>query len=156
MHHFGQVGSVLEIAQLGVGMVKRKRALPVARVQQRVALPDDLNVLLRHRLPPFLGESFGGSTGLVGIEVEREPHEPGICPLVDPSAPQSDLARATGEAASQAVDREDDPGPEIDNVQHLERELVVGADPVLKEATDCGDTLEACLIPVATTTASGA
>jgi hypothetical protein len=31
------------------------------------ALPRGFHVLLRHRLPPFLGEAFGGSTGLVDL-----------------------------------------------------------------------------------------
>jgi hypothetical protein len=30
-----------------------------------------IDVLLRHRLPPFLGEKFGGSTGLIDVGIDR-------------------------------------------------------------------------------------
>jgi len=58
---------------------------------------DDLHVLLRHRLPPFLREPFGGSTGLVDVDERRVTGDQTVGPLPDgPSAhlcaPASDLA----------------------------------------------------------------
>jgi hypothetical protein len=35
--------------------------------------PHDLDVLLRHRLLPLLGEPFGGCASLVDVEVDHDP-----------------------------------------------------------------------------------
>src|SRR4051794_14426914 len=42
-------------------------ALGVPRVDRRDRALNHSHVLLRHRLPPFLDEAFGGSTGVVDV-----------------------------------------------------------------------------------------
>src|SRR6185312_2756672 len=41
--------------------------IPITAPPRIVKGAHDLHVLLRHRLPPFLGEAFGGSTRLVDV-----------------------------------------------------------------------------------------
>jgi hypothetical protein len=63
--------------------------LRVRKVTERVEVvlegpdvpTDDLYVLLRHRLLPFLGEALGGSTGLVGVVIDRDPRDHSLHPL---------------------------------------------------------------------------
>jgi hypothetical protein len=43
-------------------------AVDVSGVDRGDGSPHHLHVLIRHRLPPFLGEPFSGGTGLVYVE----------------------------------------------------------------------------------------
>src|SRR5205814_5881495 len=43
----------------------------------------DLVRVLRHRLPPFLGKAFGGSTGLVDVVIARRSHDQALLPNGD-------------------------------------------------------------------------
>src|SRR3984893_6858897 len=58
------------------------------------------HVLLRHRLPPFLGEAFSGSTGLVDVGVVRCPHDQTIRPYGDE---RETVAHATAPAANRTA-----------------------------------------------------
>ena len=65
---------------LDVGVKKLGRRLP-GGVEAFVKGPERLHVLLRHRLPPFLGETLGGSTGRVDVGVTRYPQDLALHPL---------------------------------------------------------------------------
>ena len=76
--------------------------------------PHDVHVLLRHRLPPFLGEAFGGSTGLVDVawvgQCAREPpaDDPPLESLVD----RTITPRGRPSAGRPKPPGEDDPSPD--------------------------------------------
>src|SRR4029077_12027300 len=55
------------LAELDLRVGGAPQGLPPTAVELLVESPCDLHVLLRHRLPPFLGKAFGGSTGLVDV-----------------------------------------------------------------------------------------
>jgi hypothetical protein len=64
------------------------------------ASAQQFHVLLRHRLPPFLDEALGGSTGLVDIEIVGALSGDAIHPLADlrvaPLDPAGARCRPTG------------------------------------------------------------
>src|SRR2546423_7211786 len=94
---------------------------------------DELYVLLRHRLAPFLGEAFGGSTGLVDVG-DRKTRDQASHPEEDPSLA---LSKATG-AANQTTVLNDhgkhNPIAEVADFLEPDLQLLVRAKPVLKEA----------------------
>src|ERR1700726_2001699 len=57
-----------------IGREERERGADSFRTKGLEGVSHDLHVLLRHRLPPFLGEAFSGSTGLVDVAVRRLGH----------------------------------------------------------------------------------
>jgi hypothetical protein len=89
----GRLGNVLAFPPLDVGIARAEGSGHVASVPCFICPPDDLHVLLRHRLPPLLGEPFGGCAGLVDVggrkASDRAPHTE-----VDPSLALSDTAVA--------------------------------------------------------------
>ena len=66
----------VQIVYLNVRVHLSEDRLPVVaglRSRKRFDKPTNCrHVLLRHRLPPFPGEAFGGRTGLVDVGVVRE------------------------------------------------------------------------------------
>ena len=61
--------------QLKIGIEKLRWHRPVSSVEQLDEGPNDLDVLLRHRLPSFLGAAFGVSSGLVGVRIGGHPRD---------------------------------------------------------------------------------
>ena len=74
-------------------------ALDVPRVDRRDRALNQSHVLLRHRLPPFLREAFGGSTGLVDVG-DRKACDQASYPDEDPSLA---LSKVTGAASRTTV-----------------------------------------------------
>src|ERR1700730_5744065 len=98
--------------------------------------------VLRHRLPPFLCEAFGGTTSLLAVRV--------VClPLVQ-SFPPNRYARKTesvlGAAAPNAASCDDHgeghPEAEIEDLLGFGAELLVRRTYVFKHATCCRSTFE--------------
>src|SRR5271167_126654 len=116
-------------------------ALDVPRVDRRDRALNQSHVLLRHRLPPFLGNAFGGSTGLVDLG-GRKACDQASHPDDDPSLA---LSKVTG-AASRATVLNDhgkhNPIAEVADFLKPELQLLVRAKPVLKEAANGRPPLE--------------
>src|SRR5439155_5680055 len=109
--------------------------LPVSAADKRLDKPThDLHVLLRHRLPPFLTEAFGGSAGLVDVGTEDHPRDHPLCPR-DRVAPSFlHPARATSEATAQTSHGKQHSLAEVLAPLLLGLVLLVGSDPVFKKA----------------------
>src|SRR5262245_9031600 len=72
--------------------VASPRTNPTGRTSPPVR--SSVTVILRHRLPPFLGEQFGGCAGLVDVGIDRHPHELVVLPY--PDHPAFQLKREVG------------------------------------------------------------
>ena len=59
---------------------EEKQSVNVAIVPCVNDLRVPVDVLLRHRLPPLLGEPFGGCAGLVDVQVARGVLNQAVCP----------------------------------------------------------------------------
>src|SRR6516165_7722094 len=90
--------------------------------------------------PPLLGQPFSGCAGLVDVGVGRESHEQAVDREADGCRTASNLAAATNRTASLTEDRVADSVAEVDDLLGHHLELLVGGEPVLEEATDCGHT----------------
>ena len=106
-----------------------------------------LHVLLRHRLPPLLGESFGGGTGLVDLR-GRKASDRASHTEVDPSLALSNMAVAASRTPVLNHHCKHNPTAEVTDLLELEVQFLVGPEPVLKEATDRRSTLDELRPPV--------
>jgi hypothetical protein len=102
----------------------------------------DLHVLTRHRLPPRLDEPLGRCTGLVDVGVVSASHDHPLRPYQHGRVAHVDKAGAPSGATALADDSKDHSVAEVKNLLRLDLKLRIRADPVLKEATYCGQTLE--------------
>src|SRR5205823_5276531 len=101
-----------------------------------------IEVLLRHHLPPFLGEAFGSSTGLVDVGIHRYPHDQALLPNGDECVPVSNVT-----AAASKTGHLHDHGkyPSVTQGQILllfEPKLLVTGEPVFPEAANRRSALE--------------
>ncbi len=103
--------------------------------------------VLRHRLPPFLGEAFGGSTGLVDVG-GRKASDRASHTEVDPSLALSNTTGATNQTPVLNHHSKHNPTAEMTDLLKLEVQFLVGPEPVLKEAAYRGSTLEELGPPV--------
>src|SRR5690242_17300140 len=87
--------------------------------------PDDLHVLPRHRLPPFLGKALGGCTGSVDVEVERRPYDQAIHPLEDARVPHLYLTAAANWTAPQDDHAKGDSVAEVKHLLRLKPKLLI-------------------------------
>src|SRR5205823_457 len=88
-----------------------------------------------HRLSPFLGEAFGGGTGLVDLG-DRKTCDQAVYPDEDPSLA---LSKVTGAASRTTVLNDHgkhNPIAEVADFLKPELQLLVRAKPVLKEAAN--------------------
>ena len=83
----------------------RGEGAPVTAPVCSVALVNELHVLLRHRLLPFLREAFGGSAGLVLIAIVCDTHDQAICPHRDGCVAQLNFTVAASRTALLDDDR---------------------------------------------------
>src|SRR5450631_2807455 len=115
----------------------------LARFHIRVDRAQEVQ-LLRHRLPPFLGEAFGGSTGLVDLG-GRKARDQASHPDEDPSLA---LSKVTGAASRTTVLNDHgkhNPIAEVADFLKPALQLLVRAKPVLKEAANGRPSLEVVL-----------
>src|SRR5437899_3948722 len=98
-------------------------------------LAHQLHVPLRHRLPPFLGKPFGGSTGLVDVLVRRSPSNAAPDPYENEGPGfRHPSSRCAARQTRQLVDDcEDNAVAEIANLPWLDLILVIGAHPLREE-----------------------
>jgi hypothetical protein len=68
---------------------------------------------MRHRLPRFLCEAFGGSTSLVDVRVGRDPLYQAVCPLGDGRVQELNVAGAASYPTALASHGEHDAATEI-------------------------------------------
>jgi hypothetical protein len=66
-----------------------------------------LHIVLSHRLPPLLDEPFGGSAGLVDVEIEREQFKEAIPPGPDARVAERNQAAAAPRSSALVGDTED-------------------------------------------------
>src|SRR5271166_2574105 len=111
-------------------------------VERLKGLTHDLHVLLGHRLPPFLGEAFGGSSALLGLGIAGPVYEQPSVPHADPCLPRPNASAAPGGTSILADDRKDNPVTQINGLLELELQVVKGSVVVLPEATDRPSPLE--------------
>src|ERR1700730_15961789 len=105
-------------------------------------IPHDLQVLLRHRLPPLLGETFGGSTGLVDVEVDRDTRDHAVHPFVDICFSGSNVPSAASRTGVLANDSKHHCVAEVQNLLQFVPKLLEGAPPLFDEATNRHGTLK--------------
>jgi hypothetical protein len=86
-----------------------------------------------HRLPPFLGEPFGGCAGLVDVGVERESFDEAIPSRPDCGEAKLDGAAAAPGSCSLEEDAEGRAAEVAELLDHLVK-VLVGAEPILIEA----------------------
>src|SRR4029077_9214059 len=90
------------------------------------------------RLPPRLGEPFGGSTDLVDVAVGRQSKEEAIGrPADGPSLALMDLTIDADRTTLLADHRKHDPVVEDDALLDFIANVGKGAEPVFQEATNC-------------------
>src|SRR4051794_20980574 len=96
------------------------------------------HVLLRHRLPPFRGEAFGVSAGLVdvGFGVVGETGDQAINPYRHPPLALLHVAANADGPALLGDDCEHHAVAEMDRLLSHPRHLLVGAPPVFGEPSD--------------------
>src|SRR5262249_28076171 len=92
--------------QLEIGVVERPQSVNVTPTVGAEAAAHDLHVLRRHRLPPLLGEPFGGSAGLVDVEVGRVPFDEPVSPRGYRCHATLNEAGAASEPTTQKEDNE--------------------------------------------------
>src|SRR5207245_9638519 len=115
-------------------------ALPPAVVDRS----HDLHVLVRHRLPPLLGEAFGGSTGLVDVRlgVDGDLDYQAVLPQERPTVPLLDIALAADQTVVRVEDVEGEAIAEVENLLRVELHLVVRREPVLQEGAERRHAIE--------------
>ena len=85
--HFHHDLGVVKLAH-----VRTQIALGERLVERLVTLPNLVDGYRRHRLPPFLGQPFGGSAALVDVDVGRlEASDQASRPDVDPPLASSNI-----------------------------------------------------------------
>jgi hypothetical protein len=94
------INHLRSLMKLRFGMQQSQPGLSIATIERLVHLAHKLQILLRHRLPPLLGEAFGGGAGLVDVRSERHPDDQAIRPLGEASGALSNLAAAANWTAS--------------------------------------------------------
>jgi hypothetical protein len=102
---------------------------------------DDLHVLLRQRLPPFLGEPFGGGAGLVEVG-NGKARDQTSHPDVDPSL---SLPNVTGGASRPSLledHSKHNSVAEVVDLLKLELQFLIHAEPALNEGTNRGLAFE--------------
>src|SRR6202022_843070 len=110
--------------------------LDIAPVEGIYPSLDHLHVLPRHRLPPFLSEAFGGSTGLVDVEVARHPYNLAVCPEQDPSPSLFNSSVAADQATVFPEGDEHHAVAGVENPPSLGLVVLPRPPPVLKEASN--------------------
>jgi hypothetical protein len=124
-------------AQAGVVVLER-RALTAELGEVRDHALAALGGRNSPRLPPRLGEPFGGSTGLVDVGAGRQLHEEAIGrPADDPSLPLVDLTIDADQTTLLVDHRKHDPVVEDDELFAFHAKLGEGAEPVVQEGTNC-------------------
>ena len=121
--------------------VETQHQVEISGVVSLEHLSHDLHVLLRHRLPPFLREAFGGSTGLVDVG-GRKASDRASHPEVDPSLALSNMAGAANQTPVLNRHCKHNPIAEVTDLLKLVVQFLVGPEPVLKEATYRRSTLD--------------
>src|SRR4051812_24523501 len=91
----------------------------------RVDALHNLHVLLRHRLLPFLGEPFGGGTGLVDLG-GRKASDRASRPEVDPSLALSKTADAANRTPVLNHQSKHNPTAEVADLRELEVQFLQG------------------------------
>ena len=99
--------------------------------------------VLRHRLPPFLCEAFGGSTGLVDVGVHRLPHDHAVRQHGDTREAHLDVSATPNEAALLDDHDKHDPVAQVENLLWLDPELLISAVKSSKKPRIAADSLEA-------------
>jgi len=84
--------------------------------------------------PPFLGEAFGGSTGLVDVGVEGHSREHAVYPYEDRCGSQLNVATAGGSPVGDLYDMYD-PIAEVLHLLNLHPILIKTPEPVLGKPT---------------------
>ena len=91
---------------------------------------------------PFLGEAFGGGTGLVDVGVVRDPRDHALDPYCDRCVAPLNVTRAANRTGVLADHDKDDSVAEVENLLGPISILLVSPDPVFKEAANRRQTLE--------------
>src|SRR5205807_1017550 len=104
---------------LNRGIVKTRSGHRVTAANGQEAFTHDLDVRLRHRLPPRLDKAFGGSTGRVDVEVVRAAPTHAFSPLPNFGVARVRVGVASSQPAFDAHDAEDDAVAEVNNLLHL-------------------------------------
>jgi hypothetical protein len=87
---------------------------------------------MTHRLPPFLREAFGGSTGLVYFGEGRTAHDQALLPHDDPPLLRFDAGGASYRPSILVDHGKDNPVSEIEDFPDLEVQVLENSVPVLK------------------------
>src|SRR5438067_616847 len=87
-------------------------------------------------LRPLLGKAFGGSTGLVDVGVARHPHNPAICPELNPSPLLFNPPVAAHQATVFPEGDEYHAVAKIESILHLDLIVLPRPPPVPKEASN--------------------
>ena len=103
--------------------------------------------VLRHRLPPFLSEAFGGSTGLIEIDVAHVLLDHAVGPNRDDPVTKSDLPAAANRTARHDDHGKTDSVAKIDDFVDLDVKILVRAQHVFKQAPDRRCPLEPAGLP---------
>jgi hypothetical protein len=91
---------------------------------------------MARRLPPFLGESFTGSTSLVDVGVDIDPRYLATLPRRDPRRPLVGFGRAADWTTSVADHGKCDPVTQVQKHLQLRYKVFPKAEEVLKEVTN--------------------
>ena len=106
-------------------------------------------------MPPFLGEAFGGCTGLVDLG-DRKTRDQASHPEEDPSLALSKLTGAANRTPILDDHGEHNPVAEVADFLKPDHQLLVRAEPVLKEVANRRSALEDVSKARPSKTASGA
>src|SRR5260370_30227334 len=102
--------------------------------ERLVALAHAPRVRVGHRLPPRLGEAFGGSTGLVDVVVRRDPLDHATHPYADHSLAPMNVTTSSSRMAALEHYCKDDSVAEVECLLQPDLKLLESGGPLLQEA----------------------
>ena len=134
-------------ARLCIDSARERRVVPadlndvhLRRVEQA---HDELHVLPRHRLHSFVDETLGGSAGRVDVMGRKARYQASLQEEDPPLAlPKVTVTGTTGRNALLDDHSEHNPVAEVADILELELQLLVRAEPVLKETAESRSPLE--------------
>src|SRR6202521_2897590 len=104
---------------LNVLVRQTPKSVPFALVEKFNEPPTEIHILLRHRLPPRLGEPVGGRAGLVDVGVDRHARDSALYPRVDKRLLPLNTATTANRTCVLANHGKNDSAPQVESL-HIE------------------------------------
>jgi hypothetical protein len=131
-----RAGLLGEVVPFELGIEERCRRLRSIAVEHLDIATHALHVL-RHRLTPFLGEPFSGSTTLVEVVIDSDTHDQPINPLGHKCWPLLNRAGTVRGATGPARNSKNDSVAYVPALLQIGLILLVWGSPIFEVAAAC-------------------